>query len=198
VTIVSLALAAALAGAPVSKGTRQPVVDCSITRLDACLNTNFLAWDPAFNRAVRRFLGTSLARHIYAGRLNEQQVDVLGGPPDPPERIGNLYRFTACRHHECSEKGAVVLEPQGLIVASAILHSTCNLRESRRECFNEQVLSVYVREPVSAKPIVTNLVAWAKDEIAASYDDPVSGKARLSAVEVYSVATGRPKRITLD
>ena len=186
-----------LSAAPVTAATSKAKVECSIAALDGCRNTNVLVGDPAFARAVRRFVGPTRVRFLYAGPLNDQQMEVLGGPPDPPVRIGSLYRFTACRYHDCTEKGAVVLEPQGRIVATAVLHSTCILPRASPTCFNENVLSVFVRDPSGAKVVVDNLSAWASAEIATE-DFGLKDKARLMGVEIYSVATGTPKRVTLD
>ena len=192
-----LAALAALTATTATEANSKAKVGCSITALQACGTTNELAWDPAFAKAVRTFVGTTRVRFLYAGRLNDQQMEVLGGPPDPPVRIGSLYRFTACRYHFCPEKGAVVLEPQGRIVATAVLHSTCILPRASPACFNENILSVFVRDPPGAKLIVDNLVAWASAEIATE-DFGLKNKARLMGVEIYSVATGTPKRVTLD
>ena len=192
--LVAAALVAAAPGVAVAKN---PSVDCTLSQPQACRNTNLLAWDPAFVRAVRKFLGRTRVNYLYVGRLDDQQLDAIGGPPDPPVRIGELYRFTACRHHYCPEKGAVVLEPRGLIVATAVLHSACVEPPKNHVCVDKQVLSVFVRDPSGAKVVVDNLAAWASAEVAAGYD-PDNEKPRLAGVEVFSVATGTPKRVMLD
>ncbi|MFZ5685893.1 MAG: hypothetical protein ACOY9C_14805, partial [Pseudomonadota bacterium] len=109
---------------------------------------------------------------------------------------GELYRFTACRPHSCDEKGAVVLEPSGKIVATAILYFNCG--GSGRSCAKQPTFTLFVRDPSRAKPVADNLTAWAK----AAADDMYVGEnmpaRHLDHVEVFSVSTGVPKPVKLN
>lgn len=159
-----------------------PGTPCALHRPQNCSETYELGYDPAFFPAVAAFLGKGRVDYLYSGRLVDQQYDVLHGPPDEPVRIGDPYRFTACREHSCDEKGALVLETDGRIVATAILHTACGTR-SREDCINGSILTVFARDPAHAKPVTDNLVAWAKSK--------VDGRgSRLVAVEVYFAGNG--------
>ncbi len=177
--LFALALAASL---PATGGAH-----CELTRLSACRDTNELILDKAFEVSVKRFLG--LRRSSYLGRpdwLADQMIEVLGGPPDDPIRIGNRFRFTACRAHSCAEKGAAVLEPDGRIVALAILHSACGAQPAANDCFAHETLDIFARSPVGAD-IVGNLSSWARSEIAQGYTAPGEPADRLDAVRVTAV-----------
>jgi len=97
---------------------------CGINNLEACINTNRLVWDKAFQEALAEFIGDRPAGWLYEdGTMLGQVRAVLGGPPDRPVHFGNnLIRFSACRHHSCDEKGAVVLTTDGEIIAVGVLH----------------------------------------------------------------------------
>lgn len=116
-------------------------------------------------------------------------MEVLGGPPDDPQRIGARYRFTACRHHSCDEKGAAVLEPDGRVVATAILHTRCLEPKPPGGCSDHAVLTLFVRNPAREAPVIENLTAWAKGEML-RYET-------LERVEVYAAGDGAPKRVSV-
>ena len=166
---------------------------CAPARLSACQDTNQLVMAPAFTAAVRRFIGKRKAAYLYAnGDVAGQQIDVLHGPPDEPTRIGNLYRFTACRAHSCPEKGAAVLDPAGKIVALAILYSPCATADTR-DCNRRDDLVVFMRERdrVQRVEVVANLRAWAVDQVASSYMVPGQPKVRFGGMQVIDPAAAR-------
>jgi hypothetical protein len=169
---------------------------CALSRLDACTNTNQLFYDKSFGRKVKAFLGKGTADYLYHSSLGEQQIEVLGGPPDPPTKIGNLYRFTACRPHSCPEKGAVVFDPSGTIVATAILHSACGMPHRTDDCPIHNTLAVFVSDPDKSKPIVDDLTAWAKAQVQSSYTYPGLAPDRFEGVEVFAVSNGVRKRVS--
>lgn len=170
-----------------------PPVDenCSLTRLEACRDTNELVWDPAFERAVETFLGRDKVRYLYEGRLSDQQLAVLGGPPDEPTRIGDLYRFTACRAHSCPEKGVAVLRPDGGIVALGILHSDCAELRHANGCYARNTLTVFVPRPDPSREVLDNLKTWAATEVAGGYNAPGMPVATFEGMEVLLVRDGR-------
>ncbi len=159
---------------------------CAPASLNACRDTNQLVMAPAFTAAVRRFIGKRKAAYLYAnGDVADQQIEVLHGPPDEPTRIGNLYRFTACRAHSCPEKGAAVLDPAGKIVALAILYSPC-AKADMRDCNRRDDLVVFMRERdrVQRVEVVANLRAWAVEQAAGSYAMPGQPKVRFGGMQV--------------
>jgi hypothetical protein len=146
-----------------------------------------LVWDKAFGAAVRRFLGSRRASYVGRPRpVADQIIEVLGGPPDDPIRIGLRYRFTACRARSCEDKGAAVLEPDGRLVALAILHSACGVPHATNDCFAHETLNIFVRSS-NEQDLVDNLSNWAKSEIAQGYTAPGAPADRLDAVRVTAV-----------
>lgn len=162
---------------------------CGLDHLDLCQNTNALVWDRQFRKAVERFVGSRRAAYLYdEAPVAEQMLDVLGGPPDDVERIGSLYRFTACRAHSCTEKGAAVLEPNGRVVALGILHGACALQHPSQDCFAHNTLTLFVRSGEEHGPAVEDLTDWAKEMIAQAYQSPGLPDATLDAVEIVPIA----------
>lgn len=166
---------------------------CSIDRPQLCSNTNRLVWEPAFRKALYRFLGPGRASLLYAnGKIADQQFSVLGGPPDDAVRVAGLYRFSACRQHSCPEKGAVLLEPSGKIVATAILHSRIFDQPKPEVSLELDALSIYVRDPPTARALIEHLIAWAEAEELQDRVD-FSSKRRLTSVRLYLVGKGAPR-----
>ncbi len=167
-----------------------PVPRCAPTRLAACRDTNQLVASPAFTAAVQRFIGERKASYLYKdGDVAAQQIEVLGGPPEEPTRIGELYRFTACRAHSCPEKGAAVLDPAGKIVALAILYSPCATADMR-DCNRREYLVVFMRERerLQRVEVVADLRAWAVEQVAGRYTVPGQPKVRFGGVTVIDPA----------
>lgn len=178
-----------------AKAPAPPPPDCGLRHPALCRNTNILVWDKPFQRAVRAFVGPGRVHYLYRGTLADQQMSVLGGPPDEPVRIGELYRFTACRPHSCDEKGAVVLDVGGRVEATAILHTDCVRPDAPALCFRDDTLTIFVRDAETQKPIIDDLTAWAKAAVA-GYQDTA-----LVAVEVYVVGRGKRRlasRVEVD
>lgn len=163
---------------------------CALARLDACRTAGELVWDRAFRRAVRAFLGQGNADYLYHGRLADQQFAVLGGPPETSVRMGDLYRFTACRAHSCDEKGVAVLRPDGTIVALGILHSACVQSAPPEHCSSHLALTVFVNRPPAAS-VMENLTDWARSRVARAYRPAGPQPARLDRVETLLVRNGR-------
>ena len=158
---------------------------CRLDVLAACRDTNALAWSDGFDAEVSAFLGGRRADFLYKDHsVAEQAIDVLGGPPDAPTRIGPYWRFTACRAHSCGEKGAVVLLPSGAIVAVGILHSRCALPQPGTDCFAHDTLTLFVRN--AGPDVIRNLRSWGEDQ---ARDGRVAGlrATTLDAVEVVPV-----------
>jgi hypothetical protein len=180
--ILLILLALAVATTPAQSKDR-----CALRRLSACGNTNELVWDKTFQQAVRRFFGPLRATYIDRnGLVANQMFTVLGGPPDPPVRIGNRFRFTSCQAHNCGEKGAVVLEPDGQLLAFAILHSNCAESRGPSVCFVHMTLTVFFRDPVEQN-VIDNLSDWARLKIADWYTLPGTPAAHLDAVQIKVV-----------
>jgi hypothetical protein len=155
--------------------------------------------DQSLVRDLRAFVGVGQAGYLYQGTTADQQVDVLdiidGGAPTP---TGGRYRIAGCRRHSCGEKGAVVLEPGGRIVATAILHSRCAEPRPPERCFDHNVLTLFVRDPAHEAPVIEDLTAWATSEIARETPfDKWAPPPRLETVEVYAAGSGEPRRVSV-
>jgi hypothetical protein len=179
--VVAILLALAVAATPAP-------APCGLHRLDACEDTNRLVWDAGFRRAVKRFLGPRRASYVdHRGLVAGQMIDVLGGPPDPPDMIGERFRFTACRAHSCDEKGAAVLEPDGRLVALAILHSSCGEPHPSNDCYAHVTLTLFVRNPKREREVIDNLSDWARSEVADAYTAQGLTPEQLDGVEIEAV-----------
>ncbi len=198
-TAVQFAL---LAAAVLASGADAgPPAACSPRSTGLCANTNELVTSRSFERALRNFLAGARANDLYAGNhlVAEQAIDVLGGPPDPPARIGTLWRFTACRAQSCTEKGAVVLRGDGQIVAIGILHSLCGLPKPQPDCSVRNVMSVHIAPAPESQRVETSLAEWAKTMVEAENRACCAGlpPARLDRVEYLDVpgvvGNSRPK-----
>jgi hypothetical protein len=151
--------------------SRGPV--CSLRQLSACGNTNQLIWDKPFQRQLKLFAGKARTNALGLGYapLSEDLLDTLGGPPDEPIKLsdGNLL-FTACVAHNCTEKGAIVLRPDGSIVAAAMLtnhfvHEASPKWTRPHDGYSR--LDFYVRAPMTGKSAWhAAIVDWAT----AAYD----------------------------
>lgn len=137
---------------------------CSPLALEQCRDTNALIWSPEFKTELRHFFGLRRANFLYGGNplLSDQAIAVLGGPPDEPQHIGELWRFTACRAHSCDEKGAAVLRPDGELVAVAILHMSCGETAPELECGFVRTLSIYIHQSDQSPNVIENLAGWVK------------------------------------
>jgi hypothetical protein len=189
--LIAILVLLAIATAPGPAGQA-----CALSRLDACADTSRLFHDQTFARKIKAFVGKGDADYLYHGALAAQQLEVLGGPPSTPEKIGGLYLFTACRQHSCAEKGAVVMDPSGDIVATAILHSACAASRKMEDCQIHNTLAVFVKNTATSKPIVDDLSAWARSQVQSSYAPPGGPRHAFDGVEVFAVVDGARKRIS--
>lgn len=153
-------MAAFLALTNVSLGDGSP--KCSLVRLSACSTTNALVWDRQFSRALAAF--ASGARTNFFDRRNASLVDdlfaVLGGPPDAPRRLSDgSYLFTACRAHDCPQKGAVILSERGDIHAAAMI--TEKSRKTKDDLIFHLSFDVFVRNDRLSPVWRSALEQWA-------------------------------------
>ena len=139
------------------------VPPCSVAHLAGCTDTNRLVWAKDFRPALARFLGRygrDRIAYLYPGRLLPQIEDVLGGPPDAPQRLpdGGIL-FTACRPHSCTEKGAIAFDADGQIVVVSIVSYRCG---TGGRCASSPELDHYVRDPAGSAVARAAIHAWAQ------------------------------------
>jgi len=157
-----------------------PPAHCSLGQLAACANTNQLVWDPAFKAALKVFFGKSRGSYLAEDMLLlDQAIDVLGGPPDAPKRLANgAWLFTACRAHDCPEKGGVVLSPTGKVLAMAMLTHHCHKAPfGQSPCERGETLDVFIDHLAGSAndPNVAALTAWGTAAGEAEYAADTSG-----------------------
>ncbi|GAK34494.1 hypothetical protein AQ1_02393 [alpha proteobacterium Q-1] len=131
---------------------------CTLHTLSKCDNTNQLIWDQAFDDAMAAFIGDRPAGWLYEdGTMLGQVRAVLGGGADKPVYFSQgLVRFSACRHHSCDEKGAVVLTTEGEIVAVGVIHFDVS-----REYSGHRMLTILTRKRDDRfQEVADHLVAW--------------------------------------
>jgi hypothetical protein len=135
---------------------------CSMAQPVACRTTNELMWAPGTETALKGFFGTARGDYLMPNALVWKQArEALGGPPEAPLRLkdGNLL-FSACRAHSCPEKGAMVVTPQGRIVAAALLHYHC----TPAGCADNARLALFYRQPAEADGLAMRaLIGWARE-----------------------------------
>jgi hypothetical protein len=85
---------------------------------------NQLVWMPRFEEAVNDFFGAERGVYYWVGgRVSEQVIAGLGGPPNDLERLsGGLVMGSACRAHSCGERAAVIVQCPSTIVAVGVKH----------------------------------------------------------------------------
>lgn len=181
-------LLALITTTPQQGSAQTPPNPCGLSSLEACRTTNALVRDAGFQAALGRFMGDRQAAHLWErGPVRDQVRAVLGGPPEAPALVGGLYRFTACRLHSCSEKGAVVLTPTGDIIAAAVLHSTCATAPETPRCADTMRLAVYLHPAADRPLIVGDLAHWAEDAVARLYTPAGLSRATLGGVDIVTV-----------
>lgn len=163
--------------------------DCSPETLAQCRDTNQLIWSRTFEASLRHFFGQRRANYLYEGNplVSDQANAVLGGPPDAPQRMGDLWRFTACRAHSCPEKWPAVLKPDGELVAVAILHSACSEPDRRMDCSSHWTLSIFIHPSSRSTMVIVNLSGWARAEVDGDYHPQGLPVDQLDGIEVVKL-----------
>ncbi len=132
--------------------------------LTAYRNTNELVWDQGFRASVARFFGKQRGSYFWRdGWMSDQVLEGLGGPPEDIKRIEGLSLFmaSACRHHSCPEKAAVVLRDSTHPVAFGVVHYACFHGHAEATC-SEQPSLLILSKGSAVKPEVKEaIVDWA-------------------------------------
>jgi hypothetical protein len=68
----------------------EPASHCDLDQLALCQNTNQLAGRKLFIDAVTKFVAGHRGNYLYDAPVADQAFEVLGGPPDDVQRIGDL------------------------------------------------------------------------------------------------------------
>jgi hypothetical protein len=155
---------------------------CSMSDLAACQDTNELVWSAGFKAAIASFLGNRRTEYLrHGGRLTQEAIDVLGGPPDDRIDLRDRFLFTACRSHSCTEKGAAVLRRDGQIDAVAIVWYPCS--RNKENCSDDATLSIFMRDPADTS-LIERLKTWITREFAKTQAGTLPVE-RLGSVRIY-------------
>jgi hypothetical protein len=185
--LISIAYALALAAAP-TPATAPAAGACTLLNLAACADAGALARDPAFQAALRQFVGRRVTGYLSTGgQAYGEAMAVLSGPADPVRRLRGLYLFTACADAACDDQGAVALRPDGELAAVAIVHSDCGELRHAGDCLAREVLSI-LRGPDDDLGVVDALSDWARRGIAARPVTPGAAIRDLDRVEVVALS----------
>jgi len=162
--ILMLAIATGLPAAKPSHAQK-----CALSQPVACDTVNPLVWQPEFKRTIRRMLAAQTGVFVADEPVWQQQLDVLGGPPDDRETVDGYYLFAACRSHSCPEKGAAVIAPDGTIAATAILYSPCAGPNATAQCTSLHNIVIFMTDLRHANETVTALKSWANRKLTEDY-----------------------------
>ncbi|GAA4769360.1 hypothetical protein GCM10023219_14490 [Stakelama sediminis] len=170
---------------------------CSPAHLEQCSDTNQLIWSDAFTAELKAFLGGMRGSYLFDDApVFDQQREVLGGPPDVPQRLTNGdWLFTACRAHSCEEKGAVVLSPEGHILATGMLDFHCHKTPPYQAgCERGPTLDVFVAHHGDHRDAVAAMRRWAEAKAVELYRAEPESFAPFQGVEERGVLDERAMR----
>ena len=176
----------------VAVGSLRAAERCAPSNLSTCKDTNELVWDGSFQKEVKEFLFRQHGNYAVRGEtVSDQVLDLLGGPPDRPKKLGSATLFGACMVHNCGEKGAALLDPEGHIEAIGMLDA-CNARKPLPDCFAHDTLTVFIREEDQRTATIAAMSDWAKVAIIAENNlDPgsASPKTKLDRIQIVDIAS---------
>ncbi|MBC6982127.1 hypothetical protein [Caulobacter sp. 17J80-11] len=113
--------------------------------------------DPNFGAKVKAFMGARKGDYIEPGDLASGQVLMaLTGPKEQKTLDDGAVRFDGCRLHSCPEAAAVVLSPQGEVLAVGLIHFGCHFAPPPADAPKRK--SPYVECDTSAGPRLTMFV----------------------------------------
>ena len=112
----------------------------------AASDMNRMVWKPSFAQEVEGYFGENRADLYWDdGRIAEQVVEGLGGPPNPVEKLGGgLVMGSACRAHSCPERAAVIVRCPAEVVAFGVKYFKCSGSPETR-CDSIPTFAIYSR-----------------------------------------------------
>ena len=118
--------------------------------------------------AVVAFFGERRMRILNDDPLADQLMTALSGPPFDRIDLGNgYYVYVACRAHSCGERGAVIMDEIGRIVAAELIGYRCRKKPAPR-CDDLPVAYAFIdgdlRREV-AEPVFVEWAAMSFDEV---------------------------------
>lgn len=118
--------------------------------------------------AVVAFFGERRMRILNDDRLADQLMTALGGPPFDQIDLGNGYYVSvACSIGNCGERGAVVMDGTGRIVAAELIGYRCREKPAPR-CDDLPVAYGFIDGDLQrdvAEPLLVEWAAMSFDEV---------------------------------
>ncbi len=111
--------------------------------------------------AVDAFFGDRRQRILYDGTLAEQLLDALSGPPFDQIDLGNGYFvYVACKLLSCGERGAVIMDQTGRIVAAELIGYRCR-QEPEPGCDDTPVAHAFIDTELDESFAESIFAEWA-------------------------------------
>lgn len=151
--------------------TAQETAKCSLRAPEKCSTTSELFWAPGTHNAIKAFLGNEDGHLLYRnpdGKAWQDAFEVLSGPPNDRQSLANGWiLFGACRAHSCPEKGAVLLDPVGKILAVGMIGYRCGEPDpgAQKPCYKDAWLTVYMARTAPEQTVRSTMSDWAKAEL---------------------------------
>lgn len=135
------------------------------------INSNQLIQDKGFRKNIETFFGKRKGSYFSAnGRIAEQAIDGIWGPPDNLKSFGeNLVLASGCRAHSCTEKTAVVMSCPSEILAIGLIHFDCFEKNHPPSCSENSVLTIFFSDANKNHIGSSELERWGKN--AAAHDN---------------------------
>jgi|GEM_PF-2347726 hypothetical protein len=116
---------------------------------------------------VVAFFGERRMRILNEDTLADQLMTALSGPPFDQIDLGNGYSvYVACRAHNCGERGAVIMDKTGRIVAAGLMGYRCR-EEPTPACDDLPVAYAFIDGDLGksvAEPVFVEWAAMSFDE----------------------------------
>ena len=117
--------------------------------------------------AVVAFFGERRMRVLNDDPLADQLMTALSGPPFDRIDLGNgYYVYVACGAHSCGERGAVIMDETGRIVAAELIGYRCRKKPAPR-CNDLPVAYAFIDGDLPGNIVEPVFVEWA----AMSFDE---------------------------
>lgn len=114
--------------------------------------------------SLQQGLGAMRGSYLMPDALVSSQILQSIGIPDRTERLddGN-YLLSGCRMHSCDEKAAIIANPDGKMVASALIHFHCHVvRGGEVDCDSAPRLTLFLKSDPHRDILSQELKSWAR------------------------------------
>lgn len=107
---------------------------------------------------------------FYDDALATQFEDAMSGGVDVAKRLPNgATMVTTCRPHNCPDKAAAIMAPNGQLIAAGMVGSQCRKRpNTSQRCDNEPTAYVFIRAGAQYDYARKELSDWGRNVLAGS------------------------------